>query len=68
MAVSPTMRETEQQSSKEPEQTEVGEEDGCSRTRLLQTGETKDESFYTELLDKMGDGEDDSQEESMEIG
>ena len=57
MAVSPTMRETEQQSSKEPEQPEVGEEEG----------ETKDERLDTEFFDKMGDGEDDSQEESMEI-
>ena len=57
MAVSPTMREMEKQSSKEPERTEADEKED----------ETKDESSDTELLDKMRDGEDDLQEESMKI-
>ena len=43
--------------SKEPGRPEAsGEED-----------ETKDELVDTEFLDKLGDGEDDSQEESLEI-
>ena len=40
MAVSPTMREIEKQSSKEPERTEADEKEG----------ETKDESFDTDFL------------------
>ena len=57
MAVSPTMEETIPQHPKGSEWRKAGGEEG----------ETKDELVDTEFLDKMGDGEDDSQEESMEI-